>query len=133
MARYEFTPNLETGNKMIDDEHRELIAAVNRLLDASSAGNGREQMKKTIDFLNNYVDKHFLHEEQLQQRSGYPNYAGHKQFHDGYKKKLRDVTAGITGDGATIGQLAELNGHISVLISHIRTEDKKLGAFLSGK
>lgn len=133
MARYEFTSNLETGNKIIDGEHRELIAAVNRLLEAGSAGKGREQMKQTIDFLNDYVDKHFLHEEQLQQRSGYPNYAGHKQFHDGYKKKLREITSGITGDGATIGQLAELNGHISVLISHIRTEDKKLGAFLNSK
>ena len=133
MARYEFTPNLETGNKMIDDEHRELIAAVNRLLEASSAGNGREQMKQTIDFLNNYVEKHFSHEEQLQQRSSYPGYTGHKAFHEGYKKKLREITSGITGDGATIAQLAALNGHISVLISHIRTEDKKLGAFLNSK
>lgn len=36
MARYELTKKLETGNAIIDGEHRELFAAVNKLLDACS-------------------------------------------------------------------------------------------------
>lgn len=63
MSRYEFTKNLETGNAMIDREHRELIQAVNRLLDACSEGKGRAFMDETIKFLNNYVNQHFSHEE----------------------------------------------------------------------
>jgi hypothetical protein len=34
MSRYEFTKKLETGNAIIDKEHRELIDTVNKLLDA---------------------------------------------------------------------------------------------------
>ena len=34
MSGYEFTKKLETGNAVIDKEHRELIEAVNKLLDA---------------------------------------------------------------------------------------------------
>ena len=133
MAKYELTKDLETGNTIIDKEHRELIAAVNRLLDACSSGNGRTHMSETIKFLNDYVDRHFLHEEQLQKQSGYPGYTPHKTFHDNYKKKLKDITSKISGDSATITQLGELNAHIGILISHIRTEDKKLGAFLNSK
>lgn len=36
MARYEFTKELETGNAIIDKEHRELIDAVNKLIDRKS-------------------------------------------------------------------------------------------------
>lgn len=133
MARYEFTSNLETGNAIIDKEHRELIDAVNKLLDACSEGKGRDSVKQTTDFLNNYVDRHFLHEEQLQQQSGYPGFKPHKLFHDNYKKTLKEITAGISSSGATISEMMKLNNHIGILISHIRTEDKKLGAFLNGK
>lgn len=38
--RYVFTKKLETGNVVIDREHRELFQAVNKLLDA--CGEGRE-------------------------------------------------------------------------------------------
>ncbi len=39
--RYELTKDLETGNALIDKEHRELLKAVNDLLDACSKGEGR--------------------------------------------------------------------------------------------
>ena len=66
MSRYEFTKKLETGNTVIDREHRELLEAVNKLLAACSEGKGRASMDETIKFLNNYVNQHFSHEEQLQ-------------------------------------------------------------------
>ncbi len=131
MAKYEFTKKLETGNTIIDKEHRELLDAVNNLMDACSKGEGRTSMDATIKFLNNYVEKHFTHEEQLQQKSNYPGITAHKAFHQQYTTKLKEITSGISLSGPTIVELGKLNGHISVLISHISTEDKKLAAFLS--
>lgn len=131
MSRYEFTKKLETGNEVIDREHRELIEAVNKLLAACSEGKGRTSMDETIKFLNNYVERHFAHEEQLQKQSGYSGLTAHKAFHEKYKKTLKEITDGISVSGPTIAALGKLNGHISVLISHISTEDKKLGAFLN--
>lgn len=131
MSRYEFTKKLETGNAIIDKEHRELIAAVNKLLEACSKGEGRSSMDETIKFLNNYVDEHFSHEEQLQQKSRYPGIKPHKAFHEQYKKTLQEITSRISASGPTIVELGKLNGHIGVLITHITTEDKKLAAFLS--
>ena len=131
MSRYEFTKNLETGNAMIDKEHRELIQAVNKLLDACSEGKGRASMDETIKFLNNYVNQHFSHEEQLQKRTSYPGYAAHRAFHEKYKQTLKEITSQISVSGPTITELGKLNSHISVLMTHISTEDKKLAAFLS--
>ncbi len=130
MAQYEFTKDLETGNAIIDREHRELIQAVNRLLEACSQGKGRSAMDETIKFLNNYVQQHFSHEEQLQRQNSYPTFTAHRAFHEQYKRTLREITGRLSVSGPTIAELANLNQHISLLILHIRTEDKKLGAFL---
>ncbi|MDE5930923.1 MAG: hemerythrin family protein [Lachnospiraceae bacterium] len=131
MSRYELTKNLETGNAMIDKEHRELIQAVNKLLDACSEGKGRASMDETIKFLNNYVNQHFSHEEQLQKQSSYPGFTAHRAFHEKYKQTLKEITSQISASGPTIAELGKLNGHISVLMTHISTEDKKLAAFLN--
>lgn len=129
--RYELTKDLETGNIIIDKEHRELLKAVNDLMDACSDGKGRDHMIKTIKFLNDYVDSHFAHEEQLQQKNGYPGITAHKAFHEKYKQTLKEITSGISADKPSVGELSKLNVHIGLLITHIRTEDKKLGAFLN--
>ncbi|MCM1298362.1 MAG: hemerythrin family protein [Firmicutes bacterium] len=131
--RYELTKDLETGNSFIDNEHRQLLKAVNDLMDACSKGEGRSSIQKTAAFLVNYVNTHFAHEEQLQQKNSYPNYAAHKAFHDKYKKELNDLTAKIPIENPTVGDLSALNAQIGVLVSHIRTEDKKLGQFLQNK
>ncbi len=131
--KYELTKDLETGNAVIDREHRELFAAVNRLLDACSSGKGRATLEPTIKFLLNYVDKHFAHEEDLQKKYNYPGKPSHTIFHEGYKKKLRELAGAIPASGPGVNDLANINNHIGVLVTHIRTEDKKLGAFLKNR
>ena len=101
--KYELTKDLETGNRIIDNEHRELLNAVNALLDACSAGKGRAQVSSTVKFLNDYVDRHFAHEEQLQKQSGYPGYEAHHAFHEKYKQTLREITAGMS-DNCSIAE-----------------------------
>ncbi len=131
--QYQLTPDLETGNKQIDEEHRELFARVNRLMQACSSGRGRTEAGPAMDFLRSYVATHFRHEEALQRDAKYPDYAPHKQFHDQYEKKLRDIAAAVSASDVTLAELNQINQHISVLIMHIRLEDKKLGKYLKQK
>lgn len=128
--RYELTKELETGNVIIDSEHSELFKAVNNIIDACSKGQGRNIIDPAIKFLLAYVDKHFAHEEQLQRDSKYPDMENHKKFHESYKKQLKEIASKIPVDNPSITDLVKLNGHIAVLINHIRIEDKKLGKFL---
>lgn len=128
--KYELTKDLETGNSVIDSEHRELFRAVNRMMDACASGKGRSAVEPTVQFLLAYVDKHFAHEEQLQIQSKYPNYPNHRQFHEGYKATLHQLAQALPHDNITIADMAKINNHVAVLVSHIRTEDKKVGAFV---
>lgn len=128
--KYELTKELETGNAIIDKEHRELLEAVNTLMDACGKGQGRSALEPAVKFLLNYVDQHFAHEEQLQKQSNYPGLAAHRAFHENYKKTLREVAAAIPPAGPTIADLNNINMQVGVLVSHIKTEDKRLGAHL---
>lgn len=131
--RYELTKDLETGNALIDREHRELFKAVNDLLDACTQGKGREQMAPSLNFLTAYVDKHFKDEEQLQVQTEYPGLTAHRQFHEGYKRQLGAVVQDIQGQGPTIAILSKFNQLVGVLINHIRQEDKQLAVHVKAK
>ena len=130
--KYELTDDLLTGNALIDSEHRELFAAVNNLMDACTQGKGRDQIQKTVQFLGDYVAKHFRDEEGLQTKSNYPGYPAHKQFHDGYRLKLAETTQVLTREGPSVKALGDLNGVVAILVSHIRTEDKRLARHIKG-
>ena len=131
--RYELTKDLETGNGIIDGEHRQLFAAVNSLMDACAQGRGRATIEPTMNFLLNYVDTHFAHEEELHKKSGFENFEAHRQFHITYTKKLRELAAAIQVSAPTVSDLNNLNQHIALLVNHIRSTDKKLGAYLNSK
>ena len=130
--KYELTDDLLTGNALIDSEHRELFAAVNNLIDACAQGKGRDQIQKTVQFLEDYVAKHFRDEEGLQTKSNYPGYPAHKQFHDGDRRKLAETTQVLTREGPSVKALGDLNGVVAILVSHIRTEDKRLARHIKG-
>ena len=128
--RYEVTPDLETGNDLIDSEHRMLFDAINDLMNACSSGQGRNKIGETAEFLADYVDKHFSDEEDLQRKNQYPHYQAHHDFHVNYKHKIRELANSIRANGPSVKSLGEINTQASVLINHIRHEDKRLAAFL---
>lgn len=129
---YQLTKDLETGNALIDREHRELIDAINALLDSCSKGQGRNELEKTAQFLQGYTSKHFSDEEQLQRQNNYPDYVQHKKYHEVFKKTVADIVARLSVNGPTIALVGEINTALAGwLINHIKKEDKKLAAYLS--
>lgn len=124
--KYTLTPDLTTGNALIDSQHRLLLDTVNTLMDACSSRKGREQIQSTLTFLNDYVAKHFRDEERLQMQTSYPGYPEHKKFHEGYRQMLAETSQQLVKDGSTIKALGELNRIVAILVAHIRNEDKRL-------
>lgn len=131
--KYELTKDLETGNSLIDSEHRQLFLAVNEMMDACSSGKGREQIEKTVKFLVDYVAKHFGDEEKLQIQTKYPGYNNHKAFHEKYKADIRIAAQALVNEAPTIATLGQVNKQIAVLVSHIKTEDKNLASHVKGR
>ena len=129
-----WTPDLETGHAVIDEQHQKLIAAVNALFDAQRNGKGREEVEQTMDFLVDYTVKHFDGEEKLQEKHGYPHFFAHKQLHVDFK----GVAHGLADDLRRDGPSEELVSHVCVtigkwILNHIKAEDTKMVAHLLGK
>lgn len=128
---YTFTKDLETGNPLIDSQHRQLIDAVNNLLAACQSGKGRAELSNTLKFLQDYTAKHFSDEEKLQLQSHYPDYVNHKKYHDDFKKVVAGICSELDKDGPTVVLVGKVNSAIAGwLINHIKKEDTKVAAHL---
>lgn len=128
---YNWTPDLETGNTTIDSQHKELIGAINSLLDACSQGKGRDALHTTTKFLYDYTAKHFADEEKLQLASKYPDYTNHKQLHEGFKKTVHDIMAELDAQGPSVLLVGKVNRSIGDwLLKHIKKEDVKVAAHI---
>ena len=124
---YPWKTQYETGNNTIDTQHKQLIGAINDLLEACSAGKGRQQIQTTSKFLSDYTKTHFSDEEQLQIKSKYPDYQNHKKYHDGFIKVVDDIVAQLDKEGPTIAMVAKINTTIAGwLLNHISKEDVKV-------
>lgn len=131
---YVFTPDLETKNALIDSEHKQLIKAINDLLEACSKGQGRAQVAQTAKFVYDYTSKHFADEERLQLQYKYPDYPNHKRYHESFKKSILDIMKKLDQQGATVAMVSEINLTLAGwLTNHIKREDKKLAAFIRGE
>lgn len=128
---YNFTPDLETGNGAIDQQHRQLIQAINDLLDACAQGKGRAELAKTTQFLYSYTAKHFADEEKLQLQSGYPDYENHRKYHESFKKTVNELMQKLEQQGPTVVLVGEVNSAVAGwLINHIKKEDVKVAAHI---
>ena len=124
---YTWNKDLETGNAMIDQQHKQLVQCINDLMNACSQGKGRDQIIETMQFLQTYTAKHFGDEEILQQRYKYPDYINHKKYHETFKKTVADILAELKSTGPTVALVAKVNTSIgSWFINHIKREDTKV-------
>jgi hemerythrin len=81
---------LAVGVKDIDDQHQKLIALVNQINDAMSAGQGKAALAPVLNELVRYTQYHFGTEERLMAQHKYALTVEHKGEH---QKFIADVSA----------------------------------------
>ena len=89
--KVEFDNSLVTGNEMIDGQHKELIAKIDKLVTCCQEGGEKMQAIKMLDYLAEYTDFHFSAEEKLQEEVSYPAIEGHKAKHEEFKKAVDEL------------------------------------------
>jgi hemerythrin-like metal-binding domain len=128
---YQWDSNLETGNVTIDNQHKQLFAALNDLVQAYHDGKGFEELQKTFEFLTAYTLKHFYDEERLQEKYDYPDIANHTKFHNEFKDVVADLTSQLIQNGYNAALIKKTIKIISDwLINHIRGDDFRLAAYI---
>ena len=131
---YQWDVSLETGHAKIDNQHKQLVAALNDIIEASREGKGQEEIFKTLDFLTGYTVMHFSTEEKLQVQYDYPDYAIHKRYHDDFKGTVGELTERLRKEGPNeemIGLVTTTIGNW--LINHIKGDDFRMAAYVKSK
>jgi len=128
---YTWSEDLATGNAAIDAQHKELIKAMNDMLDACFSGQGHAKLDPTIQFMVDYAEKHFADEESLQMQCRYPDYQNHKKLHDAFKVTVKDLAKHLMEEGPTTALVRKVNSSVGDwLVSHIKNEDKKVAKYI---
>jgi hemerythrin len=120
------------GMPAIDEQHQQLFAMANDLYRRVRAGKSGSQITPTVDFLLNYTRSHFVLEEELMRKHGYPDLPAHRAEH---VELLRQTEVMMTRlrSGETVAMLELAQFLIDWLMHHVLETDQKLASFFQAK
>jgi len=128
-----WNPSLATGHATIDDQHQELFARADALIEAMLQGKAAAELAGLVAFLRDYCRDHFAMEEQLMVRAGYPLAAGHAQAHRYFEQRFQELEHALEERGPSARVVLDFKDLIrSWLVNHIGAVDAKLAAYLRG-
>jgi len=120
------------GIREIDDEHKKLFEAIDKLFIACSQGKGKQEVGNTLLFLEDYTKVHFSDEEKLHIKYNYPERVYHKNVHDNFLKQLVALKQQFEDEGAGVLFVSTVNKTVlDWLIQHIGNMDKAFAAYLN--
>ncbi len=126
--------SFSVGEKNIDNQHKELFYRLNKLLESMKQGKGKNEVINTLDFLEEYVIKHFEYEEEIQKKNNYPKFNVQHKQHEEFKKELKELRKVFETTG--VSSLFVINTQQKMVKwckDHIMNLDMELGEFLMNK
>jgi len=127
----EWSDSFSTGVVWQDRQHKELFRRMNSLLDAMDIGRGKDEVKKTFTFLDEYFVVHFEAEEQAMNRHHYPGLIEHLGEHMGFIDRVSALRKECEAAPPTTALVIKVQSMVvDWFVKHIGTDDKRLGKFL---
>jgi hemerythrin len=115
--------DLNTGIKVIDNQHRRIVEMINHLHEAMDHRD-RQELNDILDELVDYTLSHFTFEESLMEDAGYEFTRAHKRVHEVFVKRVSEYRLRFRA-GEDIGhELMHTLSHW--LFNHIRNDDKAI-------
>jgi hemerythrin-like metal-binding protein len=121
---------LTTGIEKIDNQHKELFARINNLLDACAQRRGKETINEVMRFLEDYIVVHFGTEEEFMLKYDYPEYHSHKAQHAKFTSEFSELKRRLKSGRSSTVVVPTNRLLIDWWINHINKVNKELGAFL---
>lgn len=122
------------GIKEIDDQHKQLFDAIDKLFNACAQGKGKEEVGNTLKFLEDYTKVHFTDEQQLHIKHNYPERIMHRGVHDNFLKTFDGLKRQFEQEGASVLFVSTVNKTVlDWLIKHIGSLDRDFAAFVKGQ
>jgi len=122
--------SLETGDALVDEQHKEIFRLVQQVLDADTFTNPKEKIETAMGFLSDYAVRHFASEEALMRECNYPEYNNHKGLHDNFVKEVIAFIGRYAVEGDSISITDTINNFVlEWLKDHIMGHDKAMAEF----
>lgn len=123
--------SLSVGIREIDDQHKELFDRINHLLRTIGELHAQGELKKTLDFMEEYALLHFGAEEEQMILTNYGGYGEHKGQHDHLRDEISGLRARLAGEGPNEKLLVDAQELlVDWLQRHIRSIDMKMARHL---
>ena len=130
---YQFTDDCLTGYDIVDDEHRQLFAAINSISDILSdetrePGEVLQSAKELLETLKEYAATHFAHEEEYMDGIHDPELARQKKEHEEFTSKINGIDLDTMDVSRGIRVLHDMMEYLSLwLYRHILASDTLIG------
>ncbi len=129
MSFMTWSDSLSVGIASIDTQHQWLVDATNRLhAEITKPEPDRAVLGEIFEGLVDYTMNHFVAEEEMFERFGYPEAAAHKAEHDALTAKVMQLLLQFE-DGESVGEPV-LEFLRNWLLHHILKVDRAYGPFL---
>ncbi|MDR2162206.1 MAG: bacteriohemerythrin [Desulfovibrio sp.] len=125
----DWTPDLNTGIELIDNQHKMLCAYINALYRAVQQNTVDNTGKDIVANLKSYTVSHFSTEEQYFSRTGYPDTEKHTQIHRKFVAKVEAVEQDLAAGKTRVGEDL-LDFLKDWLLKHIRVTDHQYVPFV---
>ena len=90
MEKIAWTSELSVGVGVFDEQHKQVILMINRLIDAQETATNSDVVSDLLDRMTRYARDHLKAEEKMLAEHGYPQLEQHKAQHMAYIKKTVD-------------------------------------------
>lgn len=131
MASIEWDPGLETGDALVDAQHKRIHQLFG---DLETSADSSAEVMRVLDYLTEHVMMHFATEEDLMEREAYPadardaHIAEHQELTDGVRDKVLEFRIGeLTSTGPLVEFLRDW------LSSHVHERDRELVEFVRAR
>jgi len=129
MTLLTWNPAWETGFRLIDEQHRQMLAQFESLLIAIHENRPEERVHGLLTFLSDYVETHFSTEEDQMKATHYPEFDAHKAVHDDMRAQVARLVAEYPADSSIMSDEA-LIFMTDWLIGHINVHDRRMASHL---
>jgi diguanylate cyclase (GGDEF)-like protein/hemerythrin-like metal-binding protein len=121
----------DSGEALIDQQHRNLFHHTNQLLAALLSGRTPEQVATMADDLLNDIRRHFSDEEGIFSATGFPMAASHAALHRHLLGQAEQLLARFHTGETSLGELFQFLAH-DVVARHILGADRQFFPYIGG-
>lgn len=91
MVTIKWGPEYSVGNEQLDEQHKKIISMINLLVEYKNGKSFHESVSTVLNEMTDYVKEHFVTEEGLMRKAGFPGLAQQEQEHRAFTKKVAQL------------------------------------------